>query len=118
MNLSQTRQAARRQRMIDIALEHAVVIMTERGVGGLTVSEVARRIDVQPPSLYKYFTSLHAIYDALFARGTAGYGAAVEAAITGVDGWEPRPRAGVWARCRLVSLQSGTSPTDVLAAGP
>ena len=83
--------------MIDLALEHAVVIMTERGVGGLTVSEVARRIDVQPPSLYKYFTSLHAIYDALFARGTAGYGAAVQAAITGVDGWEPRLRAGVWA---------------------
>jgi AcrR family transcriptional regulator len=83
--------------MVDLALEQALVIMTERGVGGLTVSEVARRIDVQPPSLYKYFTSLHAIYDELFARGTIGYGDAVQAAITDLDGWEPRLRAGVRA---------------------
>jgi AcrR family transcriptional regulator len=83
--------------MVDLALAEAVVIMTERGVGGLTVSEVARRIDVQPPSLYKYFTSLHAIYDELFARGTTGYGEAVQAAITDLDDWETRLRAGVRA---------------------
>jgi AcrR family transcriptional regulator len=43
--------------------------MAEEGVNGLTLSEVARRLGVQPPSLYKYFDSLMALYDALFRRG-------------------------------------------------
>jgi AcrR family transcriptional regulator len=43
--------------------------MTEYGVNGLSLAEVARRLGVQPPSLYKYFPSLMAIYDALFLRG-------------------------------------------------
>ena len=43
--------------------------MTEEGVNGLSLAEVARRLGVQPPSLYKYFPSLMAVYDALFWRG-------------------------------------------------
>ncbi len=43
--------------------------MTEEGVNGLSLSEVARRLGVKPPSIYKYFDSLLAIYDALFERG-------------------------------------------------
>lgn len=43
--------------------------MAEEGVNGLTFSEVARRLGVQPPSLYKYFDSLMALYDQLFRRG-------------------------------------------------
>ena len=43
--------------------------MTEEGVNGLSLAEVARRLGVQPPSLYKYFSSLMAVYDALFLRG-------------------------------------------------
>jgi AcrR family transcriptional regulator len=43
--------------------------MTEEGVNGLSLAEVARRLGVQPPSLYKYFPSLMAVYDALFLRG-------------------------------------------------
>ena len=43
--------------------------MTEFGVNGLTLAEVARRLGVQTPSLYKYFPSLTAVYDALFQRG-------------------------------------------------
>jgi AcrR family transcriptional regulator len=38
-------------------------------VNGLSLAEVARRLGVQPPSLYKYFPSLMAVYDALFAQG-------------------------------------------------
>ena len=53
---------------MDEALDHAVAIMSESGVGALTVSEVARRTGMRGPSLYKYFPSLHAMYDALFAR--------------------------------------------------
>lgn len=43
--------------------------MTTQGVNGLSLAEVARRLGVQPPSLYKYFPSLMAVYDALFLIG-------------------------------------------------
>lgn len=43
--------------------------MAEEGVNGLSLAEVARRLGVQPPSLYKYFPSLMAVYDAIFLRG-------------------------------------------------
>lgn len=43
--------------------------MAEEGVAGLSMSEVARRMDMRPPSLYQYFPSKLAIYDALFERG-------------------------------------------------
>ena len=55
----------------------AIEIMTESGVGGLTISELARRMGMRPPTLYKYFTSLHDLYDALFARGLAASNRAV-----------------------------------------
>jgi AcrR family transcriptional regulator len=63
------RRARRRQQTIDEILEIAEQIMTEEGVNGLSLSEIARRLGVQPPSLYKYFPSLMAIYDELFRRG-------------------------------------------------
>ena len=63
------RRARRRQETIDEILQIARDVMTEEGVNGLSLSEVARRLGVQPPSLYKYFPSLMAIYDTLFLRG-------------------------------------------------
>ena len=45
--------------------------MTEHGVNGLTLAEVARRLGVQTPSLYKYFPSIGAVYDALFMRAAS-----------------------------------------------
>jgi len=63
------RRARRRQETIREILDIARDVMTEEGVNGLTLAEVARRLGVQPPSLYKYFPSLMAIYDALFLEG-------------------------------------------------
>jgi AcrR family transcriptional regulator len=63
------RREEQRARTVEEALDLAVDVMTEVGVGGLTISEVARRMGMRPPSLYKYFASLHDLYDALFARG-------------------------------------------------
>ena len=63
------RRARRRQETIDEILDIAVAIMSEEGVNGLSLSEVARRLGVQPPSIYKYFPSLMAVYDELFLRG-------------------------------------------------
>jgi AcrR family transcriptional regulator len=63
------RRARRRQETIREILGIARDVMTEEGVNGLSLSEVARRLGVKPPSLYKYFASLMAIYDALFLEG-------------------------------------------------
>ncbi len=63
------RRARHRQETIDEILAIAQEIMGEEGVNGLSLAEVARRLGVQPPSIYKYFPSLMAIYDELFRRG-------------------------------------------------
>jgi AcrR family transcriptional regulator len=63
------RRARRRQQTIDEILDVAIQVMAEEGVAGLSLSEVARRMGIQPPSLYKYFPSKLALYDALFQRG-------------------------------------------------
>lgn len=65
------RRARRRQQTIEEILDIATEIMTEEGVNGLSLAEVARRLGVQPPSLYKYFPSLMAVYDAVFQRAAA-----------------------------------------------
>lgn len=91
------RRLRRRQATVDEALEHAVHIMGERGVGGLTVSEVARRMGISGPSLYKYFPSLHAVYDALFARGLDSQLRAVHTAIENRARGVARIRSGALA---------------------
>ena len=63
------RRARRRQETISEILDIALDVMTEEGVNGLSLAEVARRLGVQPPSIYKYFASIMAVYDALFLRG-------------------------------------------------
>ena len=88
------RVLARRQAVVDEALDHAVTVIGEAGVGGLTVSELARRMGMRAPSLYKYFPSLHAVYDALFARGLAGEMTAVRQAMDGLEPGVARLRAG------------------------
>lgn len=58
--------------------------MTADGVGGLTMAGLAARLGIRGPSLYKYFPSLHAVYDALFARGLREQQQCVRAALHGV----------------------------------
>lgn len=63
------RRQRRRQETIEEILDVAVEVMAENGAGGLALGEIARRMGIQPPSLYVYFDSKNAIYDAVFARG-------------------------------------------------
>jgi AcrR family transcriptional regulator len=63
------RRQRRRLETIEEVLDHAVEIMAEEGVAGLSLGEIARRMGIRPPSLYVYFPSKNALYDALFARG-------------------------------------------------
>ncbi|HET7407041.1 MAG TPA: TetR/AcrR family transcriptional regulator [Mycobacteriales bacterium] len=63
------RRQRRRLETIEEVLDVAIEVMAEQGVAGLSVGEVARRMGIRPPSLYVYFPSKHALYDALFERG-------------------------------------------------
>lgn len=50
-------------------LEAAWALSREHGLAGLSLRDIAHRIGMRPPSLYWYFDSKHAIYDAMFAQG-------------------------------------------------
>lgn len=63
------RRARRRRESIEEILEVAIEQMEVDGVAALSLSAVARRLGMQPPSLYQYFPSKMAIYDAIFQRG-------------------------------------------------
>jgi AcrR family transcriptional regulator len=80
------RRARRRQETIEEILAIADDVMAEEGVNGLSLSEIARRLGVKPPSVYKYFDSLMAIYDALFEQGQR---ANLEVMRTAMAGAEP-----------------------------
>src|SRR5215472_3925008 len=95
------RRRRRREQTIDEILDVAVEVMAEEGVAGLSLSEVARRMGIQPPSLYKYFPSKLAVYDALFRRGASQVLAVFRAAAAGAEpGWAALT-AGLEAVMRL-----------------
>jgi AcrR family transcriptional regulator len=77
--LQPDRRTRRRQETIEEVLDIAAAIMVEQGVAGLSIGEIARRMGIRPPSLYGYFPSKHALYDALFARGAREVLATMEA---------------------------------------
>ncbi|ONI72001.1 hypothetical protein BWI15_18060 [Kribbella sp. ALI-6-A] len=70
------RRARRRRQTIDEILDAALRLMEAEGVAALSLSAVAREVGMQPPSLYQYFASKMAIYDALFRRGAEQFLAA------------------------------------------
>lgn len=59
------RHAATRTEILDAAWEQA----RTNGLAALSLRDLARAVGMQPPSLYSYFDSKHAIYDAMFAQG-------------------------------------------------
>jgi AcrR family transcriptional regulator len=76
--------------------------MTEGGVGGLSLSEVARRMGIRPPSLYKYFPSRLALYDTLFREGQQAYLDRLRAAAAGARPGMPALAAALEAGGRWV----------------
>jgi len=63
------RQAERRESTRAEILGAAWELARTQGLAGLSLRDVARKIGMRPPSLYWYFDSKHAIYDAMFADG-------------------------------------------------
>jgi AcrR family transcriptional regulator len=63
------RRAATRSEILDAAWD----IAREKGLSELTLREVASRIGMRGPSLYSYFDSKNAIYDAMFGEAWSEY---------------------------------------------
>lgn len=62
------RRAERRESTKTEILEAAWAIVRAEGLAALSLRDLARRVGMQAPSLYQYFDSKHAIYDAMFAQ--------------------------------------------------
>ncbi len=68
------RHATTRREILDAAWRLA----EERGIAGLSFREVARSVGMRAPSLYTYFDSKDALYDAMFAEGYEQFGSALD----------------------------------------
>ena len=84
------RRTRRRRETIAEILDVAIELMATEGVAALSLSAVARRLGMQPPSLYQYFPSKMAIYDALFQRGSELQRDAYRTALSGAKTEDPR----------------------------
>jgi AcrR family transcriptional regulator len=63
------RRAERRQETIDEIVDTAWRLARRDGLAGLSLRELATAVGMRPQSLYSYFDSKHAIYDAMYAQG-------------------------------------------------
>jgi AcrR family transcriptional regulator len=63
------RRAERREATRAEILEAAWELARQQGLAGLSLRDIAAKIGMRPPSLYWYFESKYAIYDAMFAEG-------------------------------------------------
>ncbi|SDC05476.1 DNA-binding transcriptional regulator, AcrR family [Raineyella antarctica] len=88
-------------------LDHAEAILRESGAGAITVAEIARRMDMRSPSIYKYVDSLHTIYDGLFARGQQKVADHIRRAVEDQEPGLDRLLAGLRAWVRWTIEQPG-----------
>jgi len=63
------RREATRAEILDAAWEQ----VRESGLAALSLRDLARTVGMQPPSLYSYFDSKNAIYDAMYAQGVQAF---------------------------------------------
>jgi AcrR family transcriptional regulator len=79
------RRSERREATRAEILDTAWGLVREQGLGGLNLRDLAPRVGMRAPSLYEYFVSKHAIYDAMFAQGYRQF-AAVMAEVDSLSG--------------------------------
>jgi AcrR family transcriptional regulator len=64
---------ARRQSARDAIVEAAWTLVGEEGLAGLSLRDLARRAGITTPTVYAYFDSKNAIYDAMFGQAAAQF---------------------------------------------
>lgn len=75
------RHAATRAEILAAAWEQ----VRTSGLAALSLRDLARTVGMQPPSLYSYFDSKNAIYDAMYAQGAQQFVDAQKAALPAPD---------------------------------
>jgi AcrR family transcriptional regulator len=63
------RHEATKAEILDAAWEQ----VRANGLAALSLRDLARTVGMQPPSLYSYFDSKNAIYDAMYAQGAQAF---------------------------------------------
>ena len=84
------RVAERREAKVASIVDAAWKLAAEHGIAGISLYALARAVGMRQPSLYEYFDSKHALYDAMFADGNRQLLERIEAASFPRD-----PRAAV-----------------------
>jgi AcrR family transcriptional regulator len=79
------RHAATKAEIVQVAWRLA----RERGLGGWALRDVAEAVGMRAPSLYVYFDSKNALYDAMFADGNVELLRRVDAAVAEVEARRP-----------------------------
>src|SRR5438132_14177970 len=59
----------RREAKVASIVAAAWKLAREHGIGGVSLHALAREVGMRQPSLYEYFDSKHALYDAMFVDG-------------------------------------------------
>jgi AcrR family transcriptional regulator len=65
---------ARRRSARDAIVEAAWDVVRSDGLAGLSLRELAKRAGITTPTVYAYFPSKNAIYDAMFGQAAADFG--------------------------------------------
>ena len=68
---------SRRQSARDAIVVVAWALVHEEGLAALSLRDLARRAGITTPTVYSYFESKHAIYDAMFGQAAADFAADV-----------------------------------------
>ena len=64
---------ARRRSAHDAIIDAAWALVSEEGLAGLSLRDLARRAGITAPTVYAYFDSKNAIYDAMFDRAATEF---------------------------------------------
>ena len=78
------REARRRDARADL-LSTAWEIVREDGLGGLSLRDLARRAGITTPTVYAYFESKNAIYDAMFGEAAHNFAEMKAEPLEGAD---------------------------------
>ena len=80
---------ARRRSARDAILDAAWAAVQAEGLAGLSLRDLARRAGITTPTVYAYFSSKNAIYDAMFGQAATEFAACMAGRYAEVS---PRPR--------------------------
>ena len=73
MNATTSWREARRRSARDAIVEAAWALVGEEGLAGLSLRDLARRAGITTPTVYAYFDSKNAIYDAMFGKAATQF---------------------------------------------